>query len=73
VVGDQVGIPVPNWATVIDFAGSTAIFRDAGGGVVGAVTTPAPVVNFSIPNNAVTVDITGAVPENTTLIFRQQG
>jgi hypothetical protein len=62
-------IPVPLWAKSFDLSTpGVATFKDATATIVGVVT--GTVTNFSLPTNAVSVDIVGA---NVPIIFRQQG
>lgn len=63
---------VPSWARSFDFSGgtaSTATFRDDTTAVVGVVALP--VVDFSIPDRAATVDLAGSA--GTFISFRQRG
>ena len=61
------GSEVPPWAQAFDFSGEggTATFRDPGGAVVGVVS--APLVGFTVPDGAASVDIT----TGETISFRQ--
>lgn len=64
------GHRVPTWARSFDLPSSgVATFNNNIPAVVGVIN--GPVVNFSIPNQAVTVDVAG--DPNTPIIFRQQG
>ena len=64
-----VGIAVPLWAKSFDLSTpGVATFKDATAAIVGVIT--GTVTNFSLPSNAVTVDVVGA---NVPIIFRQQG
>ena len=70
---DITGSPVPRWAQSFDFspaAGpSTLSFRDRLGGLLG--TLASPISNFSVPDGAATVDLSGA--DGSFIVFRQQG
>ncbi len=74
-VGDNAGIPVPTWARTVDFSGSdstgSATFRNAAAVIVGVITGQ-HIVNFTIPDGAVTVDIS-STSSLATIVFRQQG
>lgn len=72
--GVQAGIPIPIWADTVDFTGTTAIFRNNLGAIVGSIDLGAnnnSMTGFSIPTGAATVDIAGSTAANTTIIFRQ--